>query len=412
MATVTLQEMLQPQVILKLITRIRPGQGKLGRWLGFQPTRYNPETVALEGPATISGPLQVGTAGNRYVSYRIFNTTRTVPSARAPGTGPGTLIPNPVGVVSVTAARFHDKVPLNYEYLSNLSPMVGPNSQLDPGGQNYIKQQTRYITEKYGKGVEMLAAGMMRDSLYFVPGANQTSLEEWLPQFTAPSSGPYFQVSFQIPSGNKSQLNMLGTGNIIGTSWDNVGAPIIGNLQSIKAAYAQLSGWPMTDVWINSVMWTNIINNTQVRNAAGIAATPFQTFQRGAERGMDGDEMSNEYFAVLAGDPTVRWHICDDILSLGSDIDISYSQSTGTAAKLIPDTMAIFCTQPSSDIAQLYLGGEMVVENPGMPAVMRKGYHFWHEYCTQPSVIELIGLLNAIPCLYVPATFAPSTCVF
>ncbi len=412
MATATLSELLQPQVIVKLASRIRAGQGKLGKWWGFQPNRYNPETVSLDGPATKTGPLMVGENGVRYVSYRIFNETRTVPGVRAPATGPGTVIPNPMGVVNVTAARFHEKIPLNYEMLSNLSPMVGPNSQVDPGGQDYIKRQTGFLMRRLNQGVELMTAGMMRDSLYFVPGANQTSLEEWLPQFAQPSSGPYFQVSFQIPSGNKNQLNMLGTSNIIGTSWANVGAPILQNLMSIKAAFAQLSGWPMTDVWINSTLWSSIIQNTSIRNAAGIANTPFASYERGKERGMDGEEMSNEYFAVLAGDPTVRWHICDDILSLGSDIDISYSQSTGTAAKLIPDNMAIFCTQPSTDIAEMYLGGEMVVENPGMPAVMRKGYHFWHEYTTQPSMIELISLANMVPNLYVPGTLAPATVIF
>ena len=74
--------------------------------------------------------------------------------------------------------------------------------------------------------------------------------------------------------------------------------------------------------------------------------------------------------------------------------------------------MAIFCTEPSIDIAKMYLGGEPVVENPGMPAVVRSGYYFWHEYTTQPSAIDLIALANFVPCLYIPDAFAPATVVF
>jgi hypothetical protein len=37
----------------------------------------------------------------------------------------------------------------------------------------------------------MMSIGMMRDSLYFVQSG-----DNWLPTFTAPSTGAYFQVNF------------------------------------------------------------------------------------------------------------------------------------------------------------------------------------------------------------------------
>ena len=407
---VTLMELLQPQLILDLVSRVRPGQGALGKWLGFQPNSFDAENVTLSGPATISG----GALGPiRNVTYRVFNSTRTVPTARAPGTGPNTMTPNPVGAVQVTCPRFHDKIPLNYEFLGNLSPMTGPNSNIDSMGQDYIRQQTIYLATKYGKGVEMMAAGMMRDSLYFIQSGSTYRLS-----FTAPAAGEFgFQVNFQIPSTNKSQFaQAMGTdstaGAIIDVSWDDPGAPILTHLMKIKAAFAQLHGYPLTDIWINSTMWMNVIQNTQVRNTGGSSNTVFAEYTMEPETGLSGG-IPAKYAMVLRADPTVKWHINDDILSLGSDIDISYaSVSTGSAAKLIPDTMAIFCTTPSTDVAKMYLGGEPVVENPGMPAIMRTGYYFWHEYTTQPSAIELIALMNAVPCLYIPTAFAPGTVVY
>ena len=366
---------------------------------------FDPANVSVSGPNTLRG-----TGSVRNVTYRIFDHTRVPMKARAPGTGPATVAQNPMGQNTVSVARFHQKIPLSYEFLGNLSPMIGPNSQVDEGGQNYIAQQTTFLGEQGNNMVEMLAAGMMRDSLYFIIQG-----DNWLPTFTAPTGTTVgFQVPFQIPAGNKSQLNMLGAGNLLTVPWNNVAAPIIGDLQNVIAAYAQLNRYAMTDIWINSTMWINIITNTQVRNTAGSSNTPFAEFDQLPEKGMGDSGPSNKYSAILRGQPTITWHFCDDTLALNTDIDPSYSTapSTATLAKLVPDTMAIFCTEPSPKWTRLYLGGEYVVENPGMVGALRMGWYAWHEYVTQPSAVELICLLNAVPLLYIPNVVAPATVIF
>jgi hypothetical protein len=406
----TLTDLLLPQVVLEVVSRIKDGRGPLGSWLGFQSNNYDNGRVMLSGPNTLEG-----TGSVRNVTYRLFDHTRVPAKGRAPGTGPATIAANPMGQNTVAVARFHEKIPLNYEFLGNLSPMIGPNSQIDPGGQNYIMQQTTFIAEQFNNMIEMMSAGMMRDQLYFIQSG-----DNWLPTFTAPTGTQVgFQVAFQVPAGNKSQLNMLGAGDIIKISWDNVGAPIIGNLQSIIAAYAQLSRYRLTDIWINSTMWINVITNTEVRNLAGSAATPFAEFDEIDEPGMDNSGPANHYSATLRGQPTIKWHFCDDTLALNTDVDPSYlSVPSGSVpaganlAKLVPDKMAIFCTEPSPKWTRLYHGGEHVVENPGMPGMLRMGYYFWHEYVTQPSAVELIGLLNAVPLLYIPKVIAPANVIF
>jgi hypothetical protein len=398
----SLTELLLPQVVLDVISRLKDGRGPLGSWLGFHPDRYDSENVYVSGPNTLRG-----TGSVRNVTYRIFDHTRVPMKARAPGTGPATVAQNPMGQNTVSVARYHQKIPLTYEFLGNLSPMVGPNSQVDPGGQAYIGQQTTFLAEQGNNMVEMMAAGMMRDSLYFI-----VSGDNWLPTFTAPTGTTIgFQVPFNIPAGNKNQLNMLGAGNIIQIPWDNVGAPIIGDLQNIIAAYAQVSRYPMSDIWINSTMWINIITNTQVRNTAGSAQEPFASFERVPERGMMDTGPADRWMGILRGQPNVRWHFTADTLALNTDVDPSYSTAPAAAnlAKLIPDNTAIFCTNPSPKWTRLYMGGEYVVENPGMAGVLRMGWYAWHQYVTQPSAVELITLLNAVPLLYIPAVVAPAT---
>jgi hypothetical protein len=394
---VSLHSLLTPQVILKAVSRIRKFQGRLGRWVGFQPNRYNPDTVSLEGPNTRYGET-------RFATFRLDDVTRVVGKARAPGTGPASVALNPIGDVRISCARFHEKVRLLGEMLGNLSPVIGPNSQIDTGGQSYIARQTMHLAEKYNNTVELLTTGMFQDNLYF-----QLSGDNLLPVIgapTAPNLG--FQIPFQIPSGNKNQLNMLGTGNIIQIGWQNAGAPLLKNCMQISAASTQLSGYQPRHFWMNSLMWYNVLLNTEVRNTAGSANTPFAEYDRVPEKGSDGLPQA-EFAAQLRGLPWATWHIADDVLVTGGDIDPSWTQgaaavTAGTTSfiKVCPDNTVIIAPDPSADWTELYHGAEYISENAGQPMVLKRGYTFWKEWVTQPSCIELIALMNCIPLLYIP----------
>lgn len=401
---VSLHSLLTPQVILKAVSRIRKGQGRLGRWVGFQPNRYNPDNVSLEGPNVRYGDT-------RFATFRLDDVTRVVGKARAPGTGPASVAVNPVGDVRVSCARFHEKVRLLGEFLGNLSPIIGPNSQIDTGGQSYIARQTMHLAEKYNNTIELLTTGMFQDNLYF-----QLSGDNLLPVIGAPSgSNIGFQIPFQVPSGNKNQLDMLGTGNIILVGWQNTSAPIIKNCLQIQAAMTQLSGYQPRHMWMNSLSWYNVLLNTEVRNTAGTANTPFAEYDRVQEMAMDGMPQP-EFAAQLRGIPWLTWHIADDVLVTGGDIDPSWTQGAAdvtagrtSTIKVFPDNTTMIAPDPSPDWTELYNGAEYISENAGQPMSLKRGYTFWKEWVTQPSCIELIALMNAIPLLYVPKAIAFAT---
>jgi len=398
---VSLHSLLTPQVILKAVSRIRRFQGRLGRWIGFQPNRFNPDTVSLEGPNTRYGET-------RFATFRLDDVTRVVAKARAPGTGPASVAVNPVGDVRVSCARFHEKVRLLGEFLGNISPIIGPNSNIDTGGQSYIARQTTHLAEKYNNTIELLTTGMFQDNLYF-----QLAGDNLLPVIGAPSgSNLGFQIPFQVPAGNKNQGNMLGTGNIIQTGWQYSGAPILKNCLQIQAAMTQLSGYQPTHVWMNSLGWYNVLLNTEVRNTAGSSNTPFAEYDRVKEKAMDGMEQP-EFAAQLRGIPWLTWHIADDVIVTGGDIDPVWAQGAASSAtttiKVVPDNMAFFAPNPGSDWTEMYQGAEYISENAGQPMQLKKGYTFWKEWITQPSCIELISLMNCIPLLYVPKSIAPLT---
>ncbi len=401
---VTLQELLLPQIILGVYSQIKRGRGPLGNWLGFHPDRFDEDNVSLAGPNT----LPEGSVRN--YTYRIDNYTRVPMKARAPGTGPATVPQDPVGQNTVAISRWHEKTPLAYEFLGNLSPLIGPNSNIDAGGQAYVSRVLNKHAQRGNEAVEMMSAGMMRDSLYFIFQGDNI-----VPTFTAPSgSAVGFRVDFKVPAGNKSQLNMLGGGDLITVPWNNPNAPIIGDCIRVIAAYAQLSRYSMTDVWLNSLQWYNVITNTEVRNLAGSSNVPFAEYDMEEAPGMQAGPPT--YAGKLRGLPTVRWHLDDDAVALETDIDPSYATvptgsvpTTASLSKFIPDDMAIFTTEPGKDWTSLVLGGEYVVENPGMAGALRKGWYMWKEYVTQPSAVELISLLNAVPALFVPRVVAPAT---
>lgn len=399
MSFISLHDLLTPQVILKAVSRIRKFQGRLGRWVGFQPNRFNPDNVSLEGPNVRYGDT-------RFASFRLDDVTRVVGKARAPGTGPASVPPNPVGDVRVSCARFHEKVRLLGEFLGNLSPIIGPNSQIDTGGQSYIARQTVHLAEKYNNTIELMTTGMFQDNLYF-----QMAGDNLLPVIgapTAPNVG--IQIPFQIPAGNKNQLNLLGTGNIIQVGWQNTGAPLIKNCLQIQAAMTQLSGYQPKHFWMNSLMWYNVLLNSEVRNTAGSANTPFAMYDRVPEKAVDGMDQP-EFAAELRGIPWAQWHVADDVLVTGSDVDPTWASAPAAATfvKVCPDNTVIIAPDPSADWTEMYQGAEYISENAGQPMTLKRGYTFWKEWVTQPSCIELIALMNAIPLLYVPKSIAFAT---
>lgn len=386
----SLHELLQPQVIIDVISRIREGQGRLQRLLGMHLRGKNIQPIK-----------------GRYATFRIFDHDRVPAMGRAPGTGPAVVSAQPVGQVHVQMARFHEKVVLDYESLGNLSPLSGPNAQVDAGGQDYIHRQEMRLAEHMNNAAELMVAGMLRGQFYM-----KYTGENLIPYLTVPS-GNYLTIDEQIPAGNKSQLNMLGAGNIIDVSWDNQAAPILKHLLGIKAAFAQLHGRPLANVLVNSSTWYHVINNTEVRNTAGTSMTPFETYDYHDEKDLDG-EPTNHYVAVLKGDPTVQWHIIDDVIAIDGT-DPSYSGGTATLTKLVADNTAVFL--PSFDSIKLWAkmchGSEYVVEYPNVQSPQeRQGLYAWSKYVDQPSAVELITLLNALPVLEAPKHVAYGTVVF
>jgi len=394
--SVTLSDLLSPQVIMGSISRIKVGQGVIGKWLGWHYDSSTPGSGGLLGPNTRESPTRSGV-------YRIMDDTRTVMQGRAPGTGPGWTPVQPMGEIGYTCCRLHEKMRLQAELLGAMAKFLGPNSEIDVNGQQYIKEQETFLARRFNNAIELMAAGLVRGSFYM-----RSSGESWYPCINVPAA-PYVKVDLRVPVGNTLQLNMLGEGNIIGTTWASAAAPIISHdLPMIMDAYVQLTGIQPTDFWLGPLTWAALITNSEVTNAAGSSNTPFE-FLRYTDpaKGRDGGMV-----AVLRGYPMITWHITSEVLVDNGGTDPSYAAGTGKRVKVIPDNCISIMPPADEDWQKLITFGEPISEKPGMPMQKHSGFYLWHEEITQPSALEIIGLANCTPFLFKPLALVLGTVIF
>lgn len=376
----SIQQILQPIVLTKVISRQMAAEKWILQFMGMEPGGRNEEFFGH----------------GRDGSYQVFNNTRQIGRSRAPGTAAAIAKPNPVGHVPITYPRMHEEIPLLAEHLHNLAQIGDPRVR-DIAGQNYIQRQTRFQAQKAANWRAAMVMGMLRDELYV-----HTDGDDWTMNFT--SSGAQYQINHQMPAGNKTQLDMLGGGDIIDTSWDNPSADIPKHLNDIDAAFQQLYGGRLENVLVQGAVWQNIIKNDHVASQAGIANTPFRRFERVVGTREDGSPL-NVAVGELTCRPGVLFYITDEGLDLGAP-------GSETFTKYVPDNGAIFLPNPDMGTFSMQLGSEPIAEFDGGPKTVRQGLSAWSKESSNPTVTEIFVLDNALAINHIPNSVANGTVVF
>lgn len=359
---VVLPQILQPDAILGVINRLKLVNTTCQDFLG------------LRGAAvTDAFPIRRG-------SYDIFDSTRRVAGGRMPETSHAIVKKNPVGSVNVTIPRTADSMYVSAEYLDNLRRIGGPAGQNDVLGEDYILRQIGTLGQTVNNLKEFQAAALMRGAYYY-----QQSGDDIINSFT--SSGAMHTVDFQVPSGNKTKLDMLGGGDILATSWDNAAAPIITDLLQINAAFQQLTGRGLRRVALTSVGWGYVVANTQVQAQAGTVNRVFEFINR--------NEEDESFTAKLHAIPWITWYITDEVLEIG-----------GTATKLIEDDHASFVTDLGDDVIGRAAYYEPFSRWTGDPVEKRGEEYYWAKPVDNPSGHYLNVLYNAMPILKIPKSLA------
>lgn len=363
-----LPSLLQPHSVNERISRLRVINDTLQNRFGMQ----------KGGPNVRQSPT------GRRGAYDVFNDTREVATARMPGVTSATIARNPRGTVPFQIPRIAEKKPLLLEELSNLRPLGGPVNQIDERGKLFIADEEAICKQRITNAREFQVAAMLRGSYTYT-----LSGQDMIHGF----SGGSITVNYQIPAGNKTQLNMIGGGDIIGTSWANAAAPIITDLFQINAAFNQITGRGLKDVYITSVGWANVLANTQVSAQAGSVNQVFEFITK--------DDSTEEFTAKLKAVPWVTWHITDNGLNLN-----------GTFTKLIPDTAAVFVTDVGPQVVSYYECGEPVIAEFLRIEAYAQGEYYYYDLKGDPASYILFAIFNGLPVLKIPGSIAFGTVVF
>lgn len=360
----SVQQILAPKTILAAISQLDLPGATLQRLLSW-------------GPGGTNRARQSG----RNFAYDIFNHTRKLATGRGPGQAASRQSPQKVGHLQGAFPRAAETIPLLDEDLLNRRRIGGSSDELDPAGEAYITRQEAYLAQRFLNLIEFQTAAMLRGAYSY--DADGDDLRHGF-------GGGELTVDFQIPAGNRGQLDMLGTGDLIAAPWSNAATDIPGQLQNINAAMVRLTGLGLAHVVLTGAGWQHVLNNTQVQALGGTGQTPFDTLRRVGQ---------GEFSAVLRAIPWITFHIVDYGLEI-------WDGSAETFLKLIEDDHAAFLPEPSPRWAQLLEGSEIVTEGPGGVRAERFGFHAYAYATHDPSGWELCGVYNGLPALYIPQAVA------
>ena len=388
MAGYSINQILNTLVVAKSVSRIAATTDQMLNLFGMQP-----------------GGFAERRTGHRKFNYDVFNDARSVSLGRAPGTPAGTARRNPVGTVAGYFPRFYEKLPLLAEEIHNFRAIGGPTSVYDEAGRDYLAKQEKFMGQRVANARKVLLGGMLRGNLY---GHKNGDDVYW--NFTSTSAA--FTVNYQMDSGNTNQLNMSGGPgtNIIDVAWSNSTANIPNHLAGIDSALQSQVGSRLDLIICRGGMWQNCINNDYCVSQAGVANTPFITFERQVGTGSNGKPLTQK-LGRLAAVPYVTFIITDEGLDLGTQANTT-PDTTASYTPYIGTNNFWFGPNPSEDFFEMILGSEPINEGPNMPEVVRFGMHSWITRTFDPTGYALYTLDNALATNYVPLSNGYATSVF
>lgn len=383
----SIHDILRPVTFTKTISVVSAASSWLLNFFGMQ----------------VGGANEAHYGHGREGSYHIFNNTRSTAQETSPDMPAARRAALPVGNVPFVYPRMFEEFSLSYETIHNFAKIDDPRTR-DAAGESYIARQSQAPGQRHANWRAALLVGMLRDSLYLHESGGY-----WYPTYA--SSNAMARRNFQLPTGNKSQLNIADVAgnsiygeNIIDVPWSSGGANIPLHCARIDAALFRRHGVHLKHVGVRSEMWDNITNNRYVAAGAGISNPPFKYFERNVGTNPDGSPMQ-EWVGTLNKVPGVMWHINND----GRDLGYPGSETWNYD---IEDDAALFLPEPTRDLFEGLTGSEPVVERENSSATVKTGYSAWTNLAANPSRYQAFQLDNFLPCPYVPGSWAYGTVNF
>lgn len=368
----SLDTSLQAEVILREMSRVSLPNTIISDLFGWGLAARNPD--AQDQGNMIQSPI-------RESSIDIFNNTRKLPPASTPGTQNVLIDPQNVGKFRYIIPRIAMSLPLTYEQLVQRRQIGQALNIVDKMGETYLMKQKIYMAQLVANIIEFQSAAMLRGTYTF---------DQQGDELRQGFSGGETTINFQIPAGNKNQLNMLGAGNIISASWATTSTDIPGQVLAVNTAMNALTGYGISHALLNSTTMRYLDKNTAIINEGGSANTPYAEFVKTGP-----GTFAKRYRAM----PWILWHVIDYSLDI-------WDGSAFTTTKLVADDQVTFIPDPNPMIAQYINGMEVVTEGPAGVTAERYGFYQYGYASWNPAGWWLNAVHNGIPGLLNPNAIA------
>jgi len=160
------------------------------------------------------------------------------------------------GITSRSATALHtfENQPMDALKLLNLvNPETG---EMDPKGVAEVGRQSKEFKVLFSN-LRLAAVQMALSTGYIYFDADGNLLPS--------SSGAVVSVDFNVPAGNRNQLDVLGNGAIIDASWATASTKIIDNVRNLKKAAIKKTGYPLKYALYGENIPGYLAENTQAK---------------------------------------------------------------------------------------------------------------------------------------------------
>lgn len=338
--------------------------------------------------------------------YDIYNPTRTMPTARAPMSGPSRVARKPVGQKVITVSRFYESVEMAYEQIFRNRPLGSQYGTVDAMGQQYIARHLKHEIQKFVNLHEFMAVQMCRGGWSLMPHG-----EDLYPVLKG-TAGAVIDVDTLVEAEQQGQLPVGPDGaDIIDVSWDSPNAKIISQLMNLDKVHAARHGAPIRHVWVNGTTAQYLFDNVQLR---GVAGTAYVLYQSMTNRPLDEGQQYPDtgYDIKFTAFPQVTFHVYNQVYIPGLVGQDNAAQTNASNIQYhIPDNEAIFTPDPD-DWCEMVHGTEPVQFNRHEAVRLASGFEIGRTWEIEPPRVDLKFLFNGAPVITQPRSIYNPTVIF
>jgi len=341
-------------------------------------------------------------AQSRQIVWDIFDSTRTVASGSAPGTGPTRVTRKSIGQGYAACMRMHESLLMLDEEIFRTRPVGAPVGTVDQNGQAYIARQINYMTQRVKNIREFMVSRMFY-------GGFDLDVDGQVYRPVEAGSGD-IQIRTQTPAAHFAQLALgAAAADLITASWDNANTDIAKQLNNVNAAMSRIYGAPLRHVWINTGVYNHLLNNSKLQSQGGSVMRPFDKLSARDIKSVEGIPDTG-FDVVFRACPLFTFHVYDGVLNLN---DATGNSTSADDVTMIVKNNTAIMHPDKGDWCGWAAGAEPFRRNLAQQtSSVVQGFGAWATPTIDPAGHELKFIDNGLPILSVPKAIMTPTVVF